>query len=115
MIRFFHVMAGLGPAIHALLAARKDAGGRHKVYIRAGHDALKRLLIALSLLAAPCNALAQGGAQQRPMRVEVWDLKLGAPVGALPEDFSDYACGTNGGPPSIALNGFADFMRCRPE
>ena len=33
----------------------------------------------------------------------------------LPDDFIDYACGTNGGPPSTPLIGFADFRRCRPE
>ena len=62
--------------------------------------------------------LASGAAaqpQERPARAEVWDLKLGTPVAALPDAFADYACGTNGGPPSIPLNGFADFRRCRPD
>jgi hypothetical protein len=54
-------------------------------------------------------------AQQRPHRSEVWDLKLGTPAEAMPEDFGDHACGTNGGPPSVPLNGWTDFRRCRPE
>ena len=29
--------------------------------------------------------------------------------------FTDYACGTNGGPPSTPLKSFRDFRRCRPE
>jgi hypothetical protein len=70
----------------------------------------------IAALAGACIAGAQpANAQGQPTRVEVWDLKLGTPVAALPDEFADYACGTNGGPPSIALEGFRDFMRCRPE
>ena len=36
-------------------------------------------------------------------------------LAALPDDFADYACGTNGGPPSIPLMGWGDFRRCRPD
>ena len=50
-----------------------------------------------------------------PTRAEVWDLELGTPVDRLPDAFADYACGTNGGPPSIPLNGWRDFRRCRPD
>src|SRR5258708_5182030 len=65
--------------------------------------------------------LAAGGAgaqpqpKAQPSRPEVWDLKLGTPVDKLPDAFADYACGTNGGPPSIPLNGWRDFRRCRPD
>jgi len=52
---------------------------------------------------------------ERPRRFEVWDLKLGSHVDQLPDEFIDYACGTNGGPPSLPLNGWSDFRRCRPE
>ena len=55
------------------------------------------------------------GAQERPPRLEVWDLRLGTRVDQLPDEFVDYACGTNGGPPSLPLNGWNDFRRCRPE
>jgi hypothetical protein len=54
-------------------------------------------------------------AQQRPNRPEVWDLKLGTRAEAMPGDFADHACGTNGGPPSAPLTGWTDFSRCRPE
>src|SRR4051794_17349635 len=57
----------------------------------------------------PCNA------QQRPTRDEIWDLKLGAAAVTLPDEFTDYACGTNGGPPSVPLRGWNDFRRCRPQ
>jgi len=56
-----------------------------------------------------------GQAQQRPTRAEVWDLKLGTAADTLPDEFTDYACGTNGGPPSAPLGGWKDFRRCRPE
>jgi hypothetical protein len=72
------------------------------------------ILVALvvTLLAA---AGAPGSAQERPPRLEVWDLRLGSPAGQLPDEFVDLACGTNGGPPSVPLTGWNDFRRCRPE
>src|SRR5690349_4786412 len=54
-------------------------------------------------------------AQQRPSRLEIWDLKLGTPVADLPDEFTDYACGTNGGPPSVALANWREYRRCRPD
>jgi hypothetical protein len=73
-----------------------------------------RILAALVL-----TLLAAGGAparaQERPPRLEVWDLKLGTPVDKLPDEFVDLACGTNGGPPSIPLTAWGEFRRCRPE
>jgi len=59
--------------------------------------------------------VASAAAQPQPTRSEVWDLQLGAAADALPDAFSDYACGTNGGPPSRQLGGWTDFRRCRPE
>ncbi|HEY4403086.1 MAG TPA: hypothetical protein VGN55_00430 [Xanthobacteraceae bacterium] len=67
--------------------------------------------IATLLLAAGATA----GAQERPPRLEVWDLRLGTPAEQLPDEFVDLACGTNGGPPSSPLNGWSDFRRCRAE
>ena len=69
-------------------------------------------VLALILLAA---TRVPAGAQERPPRLEVWDLRLGTRVDQLPDEFVDYACGTKGGPPSLPLNGFGDFGRCRPE
>jgi len=63
-------------------------------------------------LAAPAH---DARAQQRPTRLEVWDLKLGSAATELPDEFTDYACGTNGGPPSMALAHWRDFRRCRAE
>ena len=57
----------------------------------------------------------RAAAQDRPVQTEVWELQLGKTAAELPDAFADYACGTNGGPPSTPLKGFADFMRCRPE
>ena len=54
-------------------------------------------------------------AGDRPTRLEVWDLKLGTQLEALPDEFVDYACGTNGGPPATPLNGWREAQRCRPE
>jgi hypothetical protein len=68
-------------------------------------------LIATLLLAAGASV----GAQERPPRLEVWDLRLGTRVEQLPDEFVDLACGTNGGPPSTPLNGWIDFRRCRAE
>ncbi len=73
------------------------------------------ILTALASLALAAAAAAQGAGQRQPSRAEVWDLKLGTPATALPSGFSEYACGTDGGPPSQPLSGWSDFRRCRPE
>ena len=56
-----------------------------------------------------------GAAQERPSRPELWDLKLGIAVDAMPSGFADHACGSNGGPPGAPLSGWRDFQRCRPD
>ena len=73
-----------------------------------------RLIGAALLVANGLSAIAQP-ADQPPARAEVWDLKLGTSVAQLPDAFADYACGTNGGPPSVPLSGWKDFRRCRPD
>jgi hypothetical protein len=76
----------------------------------------RRLLIFVALIAAAAaGGMTSTSAQERPTRVEIWDLNLGTPIDALPDDFTDFACGTNGGPPSTLLGGWRDFRRCRPE
>jgi hypothetical protein len=88
------VMAGLVRLVPAMTAFRRPF-----------------LIVGLiGLLAVDTTA-----AQQRPTRFEIWDLKLGTLVGDLPDEFTDYACGTGGGPPSMALTGWRDFRRCRTE
>jgi hypothetical protein len=83
-----------------------------------------KTMIAAVMLAAcllPGLAAAQAGAgarspgDARPTRHEVWDIPLGAKIADLPDDFIDYACGTNGGPPSTPLTGWKDYRRCRAE
>jgi len=73
----------------------------------------------LMLIACVCcvasGARDNANAQQRPARFEIWDLKLGTAATDLPDEFTDYACGTNGGPPSLALSHWREFRRCRPE
>jgi hypothetical protein len=76
---------------------------------------MMRLRMLTFVAALAVIALAGVANAQQPTRVEIWDLKLGSAAAGIADDFTDYACGTNGGPPSIALNGFADFRRCRPE
>jgi hypothetical protein len=76
---------------------------------------LRLLIIVGSIVGAVALSAAIGLAQVRPTRVEIWDLKLGSAIEAVPDEFTDYACGTNGGPPSTLLNGWRDFRRCRPE
>jgi hypothetical protein len=73
------------------------------------------LLTSLASASLPITAIAQTPAQPLPSRAQVWDLKLGTPAALLPSGFSEYACGTNGGPPSLPLSGWDDFGRCRPE
>ena len=68
---------------------------------------------ALLIVAALANVLA--APNERPRRLEVWDLPLGAQVDQLPDEFIDHACGTNGGPPGAPLSGFGEFRRCRAE
>jgi hypothetical protein len=71
-------------------------------------------LVSIALAATASTVQAQG-AGDRPVRHEVWDIRLGASIADLPDDYVDYACGTNGGPPSTPLTGWNDYRRCRPE
>src|SRR6266852_2600810 len=78
---------------------------------------MARILLALAvcLLGLVRASDVFSGAEERPHRLEIWDLQLGAPVDPLPDEFIDYACGTAGGAPSRPLDGWRDFHRCRPE
>ena len=53
-------------------------------------------------------------AQDRPKRWSIWDIHIGEAVSEIPDEFVNYACGTNGGPPAIPLDGFKGFAKCRP-
>ena len=78
-------------------------------------NVMRLLLMSMAGIALVAAASAQTSGQPLPGRAEVWDLKLGTPATALPSGFGEYACGTNGGPPSQPLSGWGDFRRCRPE
>jgi hypothetical protein len=57
-----------------------------------------------------------GAALGQRLSPSIWDMRLGTPVSELPDDeFVDPACGTNGGPPGLRLDGFEQFARCRAE
>ncbi len=48
--------------------------------------------------------------------LSVWDLELGAHAWELSsEAYADFACGTNGGPPSLPIRGWADYQQCSAE
>ncbi|MCW5695464.1 MAG: pentapeptide repeat-containing protein [Bauldia sp.] len=76
--------------------------------------ALAVALSVLSALAASPPARAQM-AEASGGRPTVFDLRLGEPWTAQPVDFQEFACGTNGGPPSTRLAGFHDFATCAAE
>src|SRR6478672_7856477 len=76
---------------------------------------MRPLLLVCCLAGVMAWEAGPTNAQQRPTRAEVWDLKLGAAADTLPDNFTDYACGTNGGPPSVPLRGWKEFRRSRPD
>lgn len=84
-----------------------------------GRDALAPRFSLLTVAAALAINLAGGlpnpASAQQPLP-RIWDLQLPTPVSDLPEEeFVDPACGTNGGPPGLAIGTFERFERCRPE
>lgn len=60
-------------------------------------------------LAAPLRA------EDRPRRFSIWDIHISEAVSDIPDEFANYACGTNGGPPAIPLANFAEFKKCKPD
>ena len=54
-------------------------------------------------------------AQDRPARLNLWDIHIGEKAAEIPDAFVNYACGTGGGPPSIPLAKFTEFEKCRPD
>ena len=59
--------------------------------------------------------LEQIEAQDRPTRLNVWDIHIGEAASEIPDEYINYACGTNGGPPSLPLANFTEFKKCRPD
>ena len=54
-------------------------------------------------------------AEDGPARLTVWDIRIGEAASEIPDEFINYACGTNGGPPSLPLANFTEFEKCRPD
>jgi hypothetical protein len=66
---------------------------------------MPRVRLVSWLIAAALGVLGAGpglaaGADERPTRHEIWDIKLGAKIDAVP---------------GLPLSGWKDFRRCRPE
>jgi hypothetical protein len=59
--------------------------------------------------------LGQIQAEDRPTRLNVWDIHIGESAGRIPDGFINYACGTNGGPPSLPLKNFTEFKKCKQD
>jgi hypothetical protein len=73
-------------------------------------------LLAIVLIVLPVHGLvaAQEVPEPKP-RSTVFDLAIGQRAATQPVEFQQFACGTNGGPPSVALTGLADFAKCPVE
>jgi hypothetical protein len=70
----------------------------------------KAAILAGFLFADPTGLAAQ--LVDRPV---VWDLRIGASASDQPEDFAEFACGTEAGPPARPLQGFTGYAECRPD
>lgn len=75
---------------------------------------IAHLALWLALSMVGLVPMEQIHAQDRPKRLNVWDIHIGTAASAIPDEFINYACGTNGGPPSLPLASFAEFKKCRP-
>jgi uncharacterized protein YjbI with pentapeptide repeats len=78
----------------------------------------RHLRLAASFIAPAVALSVVSGASAQNLadaRSTIFDLEIGAAVSAQPTDFQEFACGTNGGPPSVAIAGFAQFARCPAE
>jgi hypothetical protein len=78
-----------------------------------------RIILSSAICAACLSSVlvsSDAGGAARPERAEVWQIELGSSVDEIEETlFADYACGTNGGPPSRPIASFREFQICRPE
>jgi uncharacterized protein YjbI with pentapeptide repeats len=75
----------------------------------------KALAVPAALLLLAVSAAAQD--VNSPIYApSVWDLPLGAHASELPtSQFINFACGTDGGPPSLPLTNWLGFSECRPD
>jgi uncharacterized protein YjbI with pentapeptide repeats len=78
---------------------------------------------AVVAAATLATAIAQAIAQEEDALAaaglyapSAWNIRLGQHASELPVDeFINFACGTNGGPPSLRLNDWSDYGLCQPE
>ena len=75
----------------------------------------RMILFLLAIFSILSISGASVAAEEPLRRLEIWNLQLGIRANQLPDEFVDYACGTNGGPPSRALTGWSDFRHCQQE
>ncbi|MCW5696159.1 MAG: pentapeptide repeat-containing protein [Bauldia sp.] len=96
---------GPGRASAAVLSGRRQ-----------GWRAARLVAAALAAMLLPAAASAQHAASgAQGLRIDVpdfWNLAVGVHWSQQPQAFQEFACGTNGGPPSLRLAGFADFATC---
>ena len=89
------------------IAEGPDGGGGS----RAGRVGSARRLVTIATA-----GLLLSGAAHAQSGIELWNIKIGTLASELPDEaFTDFACGTGGGPPSLRLTRFSDFWKCRPE
>ena len=76
-----------------------------------------RRLLGMSLAALACALLAEpASTAEDPLEGDLRGLRVGMRVAELPAvGYVDLACGSHGGAPGLALAGWAEFARCRPN
>jgi hypothetical protein len=78
-------------------------------------DPVVRFVGSAALVLMCLLPIGQLRAQERPTRLNVWDIHIGDAAAAIPDGFINYACGTDGGPPSTPLKNFTEYKKCRPD
>jgi hypothetical protein len=73
------------------------------------------LRVAGWLVVTFAAAVVSPRAQEQPKRFTILDIHLDDTASTIPDEYVNYACGTNGGPPSLPLPNFAAFKKCKPE
>jgi hypothetical protein len=107
---FAHAVGPQGWAAWATRPSRPAARDNVKAWPRCPPYVAATVAFAFVAIGFGATASAQQPAPR------IWDLQPPTPISDLPEEeFVDPACGTNGGPPGLAIGAFERFERCRPE
>jgi hypothetical protein len=72
-------------------------------------------LLGWPIVLASVTAPVYSQPSEQPKRYTIQDIRIGDMASSIPDEFVNYACGTNGGPPSISLTQFKDFMKCKAD